>query len=111
MIIPITYLLNAAYHRAKELSDAQNPNPVHVNRENTALIMEFSKVCANIDFVETNDGVETFEMNHVDAIDICEFVDQINDHDSADSFSDDIDKAAGRVIEAIAKTHSHRPIF
>lgn len=111
MIIPITYLLNGAYHRAKELSDAQNPNPVHVHRANTALLTEFSRVCADIDFIDIHDGMETFEMNHVDAIDICEFTDQINDHDSDDSFSDDLDKAAVQVIEAIAKTHSHRPIF
>lgn len=108
MIIPITYLLNVAYHRAKELSDAQDPNPVHVRRANISLLMEFSRVCANIDFIDIHEGVETFEMDHVDAIEICEFIDQVH---SDDSFSDNLDKAAVRVIEAISKTHSHRPIF
>lgn len=108
MFIPITYLLNIAYHRAKELYDAQNPNPVNVYSANISLLTEFSKVCADIDFIEFHDGVETFEMNQVDAINICELIDQVH---SDESFFDELDKAAGQVIEAIAKTHSHRPIF
>ena len=108
MFIPITYLLNIAYHRAKELYDAQDPNPVNVYSANISLLTEFSKVCADIDFIEIHDGVETFEMNHVDAIDICELIDQVH---SDESFFDELDKAAGQVIEAITKTHLHRHIF
>lgn len=65
-------------------------------------------MCADIDFIEIHDGAETFEMDHVDAIEICELIDQVH---SDDSFFDELDKAAGRVIEAIGETHSHRPIF